>query len=55
MVQKKRNIKVSPRRRQQPDAKRLSRALVALVEAEAEAAAQQQHEQQTNTPTDRAS
>jgi hypothetical protein len=49
MVQKKRNIKVTPRYRKQPDVKRLSRALLALAEAEAERAAQAAHEQDKAT------
>lgn len=44
MVQKKRNIKVKPRYRAQPDIRRLTRAMLALAEADAERAAQQQRE-----------
>lgn len=56
MTQKKRNIKVQPRYRKHPDARRLSRALLALMEAEAERAAQQQHEApKPDRPTEQAS
>ncbi len=49
MVQKKRNIKLTPRYRKAPDVKRISRALLALVEAEAERAAQEAHEAEKPT------
>jgi hypothetical protein len=53
MVQKKRNIKLTPRYRKQPDVRRLSRALLALAEAEAERAAQAAHE--ADKPAEQAS
>lgn len=46
MVQKKRNIKVKPRYRKHPDVRRLTKALLALAEADVERAAQEQREQQ---------
>ena len=51
MVQKQRNIKVKPRYRAHPDVRRLTRALLALAEAEAERAAQAQGEQATPEPS----
>jgi hypothetical protein len=47
MTQKKRNIKVKPRYRAHPDVRRLTRALLALAEADAERAAQAQREQES--------
>ncbi len=44
MVQKKRNIKVKPRYRAHPDVRRLTKALLALAQADAERAAQEQRE-----------
>lgn len=46
MSQKKRTIKVKPRYRAHPDVRRLTRALLALAEADAERAAQEQRERQ---------
>ncbi len=45
MVQKKRNIKVKPRYRKHPDVRRLTKALLALAQADTERAAQEQREQ----------
>ncbi len=45
MVQRKRNIKVKPRYRKHPDVRRLTKALLALAQADAERAAQEQREQ----------
>lgn len=47
MSQRKRNIKVKARHRQQPDVRRISRALLALAQAEAERDAQAQIEGRT--------
>ena len=44
MTQHKRNIKIQARYKQQPDIRRLSKALLALAQAEAERAAQAQVE-----------
>jgi hypothetical protein len=49
---RKRNIRVRPRYRDEPDVKKLSRALLALAQAEAERAAQAEHEQQ-QAPADK--
>lgn len=46
MTQRKRDIKVRARYKQQPDVRRLSRALLALAQAEAERDAQAQAEAQ---------
>jgi len=48
MVQRNRNIKLKARYNKHPDVRRLSRALVALAQAEAERAAQQQEEAKRN-------
>lgn len=52
---RKRNIRVRPRYRDEPDVKKLSRALLALAQAEAERAAQAEHEQQHRPPKKAAS
>ncbi len=44
MTQKKREIRIRARRRVQPDVPRLTKALLALAQAEAERAAQAQQE-----------
>ncbi len=44
MTQKKRDIRIRARRRAQPDVRRLTKALLALAQAEAERAAQAQQE-----------
>lgn len=49
MAQRKHNIRLRPRYRKQPDAKRISRALLALAEAEAERSAQAQHQTPAKT------
>lgn len=46
MTQRKRKIRVTAHRREQPDVRRLAHALIALAQAEAERSAQAQHEAQ---------
>ena len=45
MTSRKRTVKIKPRYRAHPDVRRLTRAVLALAEADAERAAQAQREQ----------